>query len=74
MRYMNHINRKNTRAEKDWGVSIIMLTHNAPEYVKLSLETLKKTECEMPVEVIVVDNASEPETRRLLLELYGGVY
>lgn len=56
------------------GVSIIMLTHNAPEYVKLSLETLKKTECDIPLEVIVVDNASESETQQLLLDLKGRGY
>lgn len=57
---------------KDGIVSIIMLTHNAPEYVRLSLETLQKTDCDMPIEIIVVDNASELETQQLLLDLKGG--
>ena len=60
------------KLNKNGGISIIMLTHNAPEYVRLSLVTLKKTKCDMPLEVIVVDNASGPETRRLLLDLQGG--
>lgn len=73
MRYKGWVNKK-LELNEDGGVSIIMLTRNAPEHVKLSLETLKKTECNLPLEVIVVDNASENETRQLLLNLQGGIF
>ncbi len=46
-------------------VSIIILTHNAPEYVKLTLESLSITK-DVEYEVIVLDNASEDETKDLL--------
>lgn len=66
------IYKKESERHKDGIVSIIMLTHNAPEYVRVSLESLRKTECDMSIEVIVVDNASEAETQRVLLDLRGG--
>lgn len=49
-------------------VSILMLTHNAPAYVKKSIKTLRKTEGVL-YELIVVDNASKFWTRWLLKRL-----
>lgn len=46
-------------------VSILMLTHNAPGYVRRSIKTLQKTE-KIPYELIVVDNKSGFLTRILL--------
>jgi glycosyltransferase involved in cell wall biosynthesis len=48
-------------------VSIIILTHNAPEFVKKTLETLALTS-EPAYETIVLDNASDAETQRVLWE------
>jgi glycosyltransferase involved in cell wall biosynthesis len=48
--------------------SIIILTHNAPSYVRLTLESLSKTQG-VEYEVIVLDNASDSETQELLWEL-----
>jgi glycosyltransferase involved in cell wall biosynthesis len=47
--------------------SIIILTHNAPQYVKITLESLKMTQ-NAEYEVIVLDNASDLETQELLYE------
>ncbi len=52
-------------------VSVLMLTHGAPEYVKISILTQKKrTVFEPGYELIVVDNDSDQKTRRLLSRLY----
>lgn len=48
-------------------VSLIILTHNADKYIQITLESLKKT-VDADYEVIVVDNASESETQKMLLE------
>lgn len=51
-------------------VSIIILTHNAPEYVERTLESLQKTPGRgTEYEIIVLDNASENETCELLWSL-----
>lgn len=53
-------------------VAIIILTHNAPEFVKETLETLNNiTDAEdlSKCEIIVYDNASEPETIKILKNL-----
>lgn len=53
-------------------ISILMLTHNAPAYVRESVETLQQvtaSESLADVELIVWDNASNKETRDLLTEL-----
>ena len=51
-------------------VSIIMLTHNAPKYVKITMETLLKNTKNVDYELIVWDNASELKTRKLLSKYY----
>lgn len=51
-------------------VSIIILTHDAPEYVERTLTSLQKTEM-VDYETIVLDNASGKETKELLWKLYG---
>lgn len=52
-------------------VSILMLTHGAYKYVKKSILTLKKrTVFEPGYELIVVDNASDTKTKKLLSRLY----
>lgn len=50
-------------------VSIIMLVHNAYEYTKNTIETLQMTKGDY--ELIVLDNASDFKTRKLLLKLYN---
>ncbi len=53
------------RPNKQPLVSILMLVHNAPEYVRLALDTLATTQ-EVDYEVIVLDNASGEDTQSLL--------
>ncbi|CAL4860778.1 glycosyltransferase [Microbacterium sp. MM2322] len=43
-------------------VSILILTHNAPKYVDLTIRSLRQNTENVDYEVIVVDNASDPET------------
>lgn len=50
-------------------VSILMLTHDAPEYVSLAIRTVKNLTEEVEFELIVVDNASRSPTRELLKDL-----
>lgn len=47
-------------------VSILILTHNAPDYVRLTIETVRRLTRDVAYEIVVVDNASEPETRELV--------
>ena len=47
-------------------VSIVMLTHNAPRYVRISIETVRAMTQGVDYELVVVDNASGPETLALL--------
>ena len=49
--------------------SIIILVHNAYDYVKNTIETLQMTK-NKDYEVIVLDNASEKKVQKLLLKLY----
>ncbi|WP_418718742.1 glycosyltransferase family 2 protein [Candidatus Allofournierella merdipullorum] len=51
-------------------VSILMLTHNAPQYVKESIETVRSKTEGISYELIVVDNASGLRTRNLLKKFY----
>lgn len=53
----------------DCKVSIIMLTHNATDYVGRSIRSLRKYTKYVPYELIVLDNASELSTRNLLKRL-----
>jgi GT2 family glycosyltransferase len=58
--------------EKDIKISILILTHNAPKYVNETFETLYQvTEPDTlrNIETIVVDNASDNETKELLAGL-----
>ena len=48
--------------------SIIILVHNAYDYVKNTIETLQMTK-NKDYEVIVLDNASEKKVQKLLLKL-----
>lgn len=50
-------------------VSILMLTYNAPFYVKKSIDSLKKKTKNIDYELIVVDNASKPLTKWVLNRL-----
>lgn len=52
-----------------YKVSIIMLTHNAPAYVKVAVNTLKELTKNIDYELIVVDNRSGWRTRLLLKRL-----
>lgn len=53
-------------------VSILILTHNAPKYVKLTLDSLWRytSKSDINFEVIVLDNQSKLPTRLLLRYLY----
>jgi len=51
------------------NVSILMLTHNAPRYVELSIRTLAKHTRNVNYELVVVDNASERATKECLNRL-----
>lgn len=51
-------------------ISILMLVHNAPDYVKESIETLHDKTKNVEYELIVVDNASGKETVDLLNNLH----
>lgn len=48
-------------------ISIIILVHNAPRYVDITLKSLKKTKG-VAHEIIIVDNKSDSRTQRLLLK------
>lgn len=50
-------------------VSILMLTYNAPKYVKKSIVSLKKKTEGVDYELVVVDNASKHSTVRTLYKL-----
>lgn len=47
-------------------ISILMLTHNAPKYVKLTIESLHKHTKNVNYELCVLDNASRYPTRLVL--------
>lgn len=47
-------------------ISILMLTHNAPKYVKLTIDTLRKHTKNIDYELVVLDNDSRASTRILL--------
>lgn len=51
-------------------VSILMLTHNAPKYVNLTIKTLRKHTQGIDYELVVLDNGSKLRTRLLLKWLY----
>jgi hypothetical protein len=51
-------------------VSILMLTHNAPEYVELSIVSITQT-VDVNYELVVVDNASDAETRHIVTTLFS---
>ena len=54
---------------KNVHVSIVVLVYNALDYVRICLESLKKTKGVL-YELIVVDNNSEPETSEFLREKF----
>lgn len=51
-------------------ISILMLTHNAPDYVRLSIESVRKRTDHVRFELVVLDNASDAETRDLVTDLH----
>lgn len=51
------------------NVSILMLTHNAPDYVKISIESVRQKTSEVLYELVVVDNASDHENVDLLKDM-----
>jgi glycosyltransferase involved in cell wall biosynthesis len=50
-------------------VAILMLTHNAPDFVETSIRSLRAKTAAVSYELIVVDNASEAPTRELVQAL-----
>jgi glycosyltransferase involved in cell wall biosynthesis len=52
-------------------VSILMLTHNAPQYVELSIRSLVRYTRNINYELVVVDNASQHATKNLLKKLWN---
>jgi hypothetical protein len=61
------IPKNQARREK---VSILMLAHNAPRYVELSIRTLARYTRNVNYELVMVDNASEQPTKNLLQRLH----
>lgn len=51
-------------------VSILMLTHNAPEYVDIAIRSVHNRTRGVSYEMVVVDNASDKPTRDLVARLY----
>lgn len=51
-------------------VSILILTHNAPKYVRLTIESLRRHTKNIDYEVCVIDNASRRPTRLMVKWLY----
>jgi glycosyltransferase involved in cell wall biosynthesis len=51
-------------------ISILMLTHNAPEYVELSIHSVREHTEGVSYELIVLDNASGNETVSLVKSLH----
>jgi len=52
------------------NISILMLTHNAPEHVELSIRSVRERTEGISYELIVLDNASENETVSLVANLH----
>ena len=50
-------------------ISILMLTHNAPEYVEISIRSVAKHTSNIHYELIVLDNASRLPTQKLVKQL-----
>ena len=50
-------------------VSILMLTHNAPDYVELAVRSVRDRTSEVRYELVVLDNLSEAPTRELVQRL-----
>lgn len=50
-------------------VSILMLTHNAPHHVEISVRTVRQQTEGVRYELVVLDNDSEPETKALVTRL-----
>lgn len=50
--------------------SILMLTHNAPEYVEQSIRSVREHTKDVSYELVVVDNGSEGETVSLVTNLH----
>lgn len=46
-----------------------MLTYNAPEFVEISVRSVRKHTKNIPYELLVLDNLSQPETRALVTRL-----
>ena len=52
-------------------LSIIILTHNAPKFVKKTIDSLQITENLDRVELIAVDNASDRPTKKILNKAFN---
>jgi glycosyltransferase involved in cell wall biosynthesis len=50
-------------------VSILMLTHDAPRYVRAAVESVRARTEDVAYEIVVLDNASGPETVALVKDL-----
>jgi len=50
--------------------SIVMLSWNAPHFTEVAVASIR-AHTRMPYEIIVIDNGSEPETRKRLAQLQG---
>lgn len=53
-------------------VSIVMLTHNAPKYVKITLDSIAQHTRDIDYELIVFDNGSDAKTRKMLTRRFNG--
>jgi hypothetical protein len=61
--------KNSERSRHTEKVSILMLTHNAPRYVDLSIRTLARYTRNVNYELVAVDNASEQPTKTRLNQL-----
>ncbi|WP_395243851.1 glycosyltransferase [Agromyces sp. MMS24-K17] len=50
-------------------ISILMLVHNAPEYVRIAIDSVRRMTHGIPYELVVLDNASDDDTAKLLDEM-----
>jgi GT2 family glycosyltransferase len=50
----------------DVAISVIMSTHNRAHYLPDALKALSEQDCDVPFEVIVIDNASTDDTAQVL--------
>lgn len=56
--------------KKNPMISIVILTHDAPAFVKQTILTMSETEYDGKIEIIVVDNKSDRKTKKILKKMH----